>query len=79
MSRHCFANITGVNHMVLSRIENGKARLASKHIAAVCKEIGITPNELFGWPSETSQEAKRFAAFEFVRDLLDKEIRAKRC
>jgi transcriptional regulator with XRE-family HTH domain len=46
MSQDMLADLTGINRVNLSRIENGKAMPGLKTIADLAKALGITPSEL---------------------------------
>jgi transcriptional regulator with XRE-family HTH domain len=44
------ADLCGISGETVSRYERGTACPSVDRIPKLCKALGVTPNELFGWP-----------------------------
>ncbi len=43
------AELVGISPAMMSNYEANKTRLPSDIIPSICRELKISPNELFGW------------------------------
>jgi transcriptional regulator with XRE-family HTH domain len=67
------AETIGLTHQQWAKIETGRNRIASDHLLAACRVLGISADEVLGLssaemaPSEVDQQARRL--MQIFRDL----------
>lgn len=44
------ATAIGVDHAAVCRWQSGRTVPSSRYVVGLCQVLGLTPNQLFGWP-----------------------------